>query len=480
MSGQATSSSQEISSLKSLVEWISCGSTPREDLVIGSEHEKLVFQKQFLNAAQFDGPNGLEEYLQKFTRYNWTPVLENGRTIEMKRGTATLSLEPSGQLEHSTLVHKNLHDMAAEIDEQINASVELAAEMDMQLVGLGYHPLETLNTLPRIPKTRYQNFDGFMRAVDKKNNKGLHVLYSTASAQANIGFENEEDMVKKLRVTIALQPIVTALFANSPFEKGRLAGAKSIRSKVVHNAAGGRYGYMLPVAFEDGFGFERFAEYALNEMPMLGLYQKGQFVDVHGARFADMMAGHVPEAEGRNATLNDWEDHLNCIWPEVRVRRFLEMRGADSGPQEMIKALPALWGGIAYDSGALDQAWQLVRDWSTEERNYLRENTPVYGLQTRFRGKTVQDIAIEVLQIAEHGLKERSLYNDHDQDETCLLEPLMEIAHSGRTWADRLISCYRNEWGGNIKQVFNTMSYANRPSVLKPLPPVSNSRAMRP
>ena len=465
MSKHASTSSKVIESVRQLSEWFSDGATPRESLVTGAEHEKLPFRAG--RPVKFNGNKGLEKYLESFSKYGWSPVLENGRTIEMQRASTSLSLEPSGQIEHATAIHQNLHTLAAEVENQIDEAVDLANYIQMQLVGLGYHPVEEVEKLPRIPKSRYANFDGFMRDADQQSKKGVHVLYSTASAQANIGYESEADMVKKLRVTLALQPIVTAIFANSPFQGGQLSGLKSTRSQIIHNAAGGRYGYMLPIAFEEGFGFERFADYAMNEMPMLGFYRDGEFQNARGAKFADMMRGQIEGMDGHSPTLNDWENHLNCIWPEVRVRQFLEMRGADVGPMEMIQALPALWVGLTYDSAALDQAWSLVKDWSSEERDYLRSEVPVQGLQTPFRKTTLKFIAQELLAISALGLKARNIQNKAGEDESHYLKPLFEICESGKTWADRLIHEFENNWNGDIRPVFNAMSYANAPSVLR-------------
>ncbi len=484
MSRQANTDNKEITSTTQLVEWIEAGSTPKKDLVVGSEHEKFVFDIDKERAAIFSGKKGLERFLNKLVqkKHGWVPYEEDGHTVELRKPdtTASISLEPSGQLEHASDIFSNIHDLCEEIEDQINESLEVAEEMDLALVGLGYQPIQGLDDLPHVPKTRYKNFDQRMRSIDGETKNGLHVLYSTASTQANIGFENEEDMVKKLRVALALQPVVTALFANSPFKDGKLSGLKSTRSDIIHNAVGGRYGFMLPVAFEDGFGFERFADFALNDMPMMGVYQNGQFLDAKGASFADMMAGRIDGCQNRSATLNDWEDHLNCIWPEVRVRRSLEMRGADSGPTEMIKALPALWVGLTYDAQVLDEAYQMIRDWSDQDREYLRKNAPVSALATPFMGTNLQEIAKNMLALAQKGLQNRAVLNDMGQDESLYLDPLHEIAESGMTWADRLIYQYENNWNGNLSPVFNAMSYKNKPSVLKCMSSVFPSKPDRP
>lgn len=470
MSKQANTTNKPITSLKDLAAWIEGGSTPREKLVIGSEHEKFVFDRAQNTAAIYQGKHGLETFLKSLAEKNsqWAPQYEDSRLVELTKPqtTESVSLEPSGQLEHATDIFMNIHDIARNIESQISESVQVADSLDQDLIGLGYHPVQTIDNLPRIPKTRYQNFDRLMQGTDGQQKNGLQVLYSTASTQANIGFEDERDMVKKLRVSLALQPVVTALFANSPFKAGKLSGMKSTRSDVIHNAVNGRYGFMLPVAFEEGFGFERYADYALNEMPMMGVYHEGHFVDTKGAKFSDMLDGKIDDCCDREPTLNDWEDHLNCIWPEVRVRRFLEMRGADSGPEEMIKALPALWTGLMYDPAALDEAYEMIRHWSSEDREYLRNTAPGQGLETPFMGTTLQEIAKNMLALAQKGLNHRAINNAQGDNEAKYLDPLFEIANSGQTWADRLIYQFENNWKGDLKPLFNAMSYKNKPSVL--------------
>lgn len=471
MSRQAKHTDRPVSNLQDLVAWMEDGKTRQDRLGIGSEHEKLVFDIEKSTAAIYNEKQGLKDFLERLASANssWEKITENGQTIELRKidTTESVSLEPAGQLEHATKICSNVHEIAENVSQQINEAVQTADSMNLNIIGLGYQPVQSIDTLPRIPKTRYRNFDRYMRQMDGEARNGLHVLYATASTQANIGYEDEADMVKKLRVSLALQPVVTALFANSPFKDGKLSGYKSTRSHIIHNAVGGRYGFMLPVAFEEGFGFERYAKYALNEMPMMGVYENDCFVDAKGAKFDDMMNGKVEACAGRYATIDDWEDHLNCIWPEVRVRQSLEMRGADTGPEEMIKALPALWVGLTYDHGTLDQAYEMVRHWSEADREYLRENAPVQGLATPFLGATLQDIAKNMLVLAQKGLNARNILDKNGDNEAIYLEPLHEIAESGMTWADRLISRYNNEWGGDLSKLFNSMAYKNKPSVLK-------------
>lgn len=470
MSRAANKSQKIVSTLQDLAGWLEAGSTPRRNLLIGLEHEKLLFEQQSLKAAQFSGERGIEKLLEKMQDKGWAAVTENGRIVELNRNFANISLEPAGQLEHSTPAYTHIHQIAEEIDRQIDEVNEYTARLGLDCMGMGYHPTQDFHNLPRIPKSRYQAFEDRMREMDGAEKKAMHLLYGSASVQANFGFIDEQDMVKKLRVSLALQPVVAAIFANSPFQDGKLSGVQSTRGKITHNAIGGRYGFMLPVAFEKGFGFERFAQYALNEMPMMGVYRGGHFKGVKNETFRDFMEGKLDICPGQKATMNDWENHLNCIWPEVRLRQFMEMRGADSGPKEMLKALPALWIGLVYDDAALDQAYEMIRDWTEEDREHLRARAPVDGLQTAFMGTTVQEIARDMLALSAQGLRNRNILDDQGRNEAQYLEPLHEIVNSGMNWANRLIHSYNHEWKQDISKLFNEMSYRRNPSVLSSHP----------
>ena len=479
MSRASNISSAEISSVKDLSGWLEQGSTDKGDLVIGSEHEKIVYVTSTKKSAPYQGEHALHTLLDKLQGYGWQGIFENGNLIELQRDTAVISLEPAGQLELSTPVYQNIHDIADEVDAYIAEVLAVCDTIGLDVMGVGYHPTQNYTDLPRVPKTRYENFDALMKNMDGQAQNALKMLYMTSSTQANFGFENERDMVKKLRVSLALQPIVTALFANSPFVDGAPNGIQSNRSHIVHNAVNGRYGFMLPIAFEKGFGFEKFADYALNEMPLMGIYQDDCFVQVGQDTFSQFMQGKLDICPGRKATLNDWSDHLNCIWSEVRLRQFLEMRGADTGPAEMVKALPALWAGVLYDDQALDQAYELIKGWTNEDREYLRVMVPVTGLQTEFQGTTVQQVAKQVLALADKGLANRNIKDRHGRNETQYLEPLHEIAESGKNWAMRLAERYDTSWKRDISKVFHDMSYRNSPSVIQTMDHVPSPRTVR-
>jgi glutamate--cysteine ligase len=282
-------------------------------------------------------------------------------------------------------------------------------------------------------------------------------MFRTCTVQANLDFADEADMVKKLRVGLALQPIVTALFANSPFTEGRPNGFLSRRAEIWRDTDRDRTG-RLPIAFEKGFGFEHYVDWAL-DVPMYFLKRGDDYIDVAGASFRDLMDGRLVAFPGERATVSDWKNHLSTLFPEVRLKSYLEMRGADCGPRDMLYALPAFWVGLLYDSAALDGALDLIRDWSAEERQALRDAVPRTALATPFRNRTVRDIAATALELARGGLRRRRRLNEEGADETAYLAPLEEIVATGTTRAERLLADYAGPWHGDIDQVFRSGAY---------------------
>ncbi len=469
---------KEIQSKADLVEWFRKCCTPADKQLVGVEHEKPPFYLQEGHAPVpyigVDGKPGLRDFLEKMAvERGWKPGYEKDKLIELEKDHIGWSLEPGGQMETSGAPLKNVHQTAQETDACIAEAIKIAESLGIGMLALGYHPTRDGDHMPEVPKSRYAAWRDLM---EKK-----HVLHAadgascTSSVQVNLGYESEEDMVKMVRVALSLQPVAAALFANSPFSEGRPSGYQSTRSEVLHNYMDGRFGFMLPVAFEEGFGFEKFVDYAMS-MPLLGIYNGDVFVDVKGATFTDFMEGRLEAFPGRKPTLGDWENHLNTIWPEVRVRGFLEMRGADNGPAEMIKALPAFWVGLLYDKKALDAAYEMVRDWTEDDREYLRMQTPRTGLQTPFMGTTVQELAKNCLAVAEAGLKRRDIRDEEGNDESVYLAPLHEIAQSGKNWALRLLERYYGAWKGDVDKVFEEQDYARAPSVLKKPAPVAASQ----
>jgi glutamate--cysteine ligase len=391
-------------------------------------------------------------------RYDWEPIWEGDNIIALKRpnGEAggNISLEPGGQFELSGAAVSDLHATAAETQEHLNEVLDVGEDLGIGFLGVGFSPKWTLAETPQMPKERYKVMTRYMPLVGRR---GLDMMYRTATIQVNLDFASEADMVKKLRVSLALQPIATALFASSPFEEGKPNGLKSLRSEVWRETDPNRTG-MLPFVFEDGMGYERYVDYAL-DVPMYFVYRDGRYIDVAGASFRDFMAGKLKPLPGELPTLDDWSDHLTTLFPEVRLKRFLEMRGADGGRWRRICALPAFWAGLLYDATALDAAWDLVKSWSDEERQTLRNAVPREALQTRFRDTSVQEIARETLRIARLGLRNRRRINVLSQDETIYLTPLEGLVASGKTVADELLERYEGPWRRNIDHIFEEFAF---------------------
>lgn len=451
--------SARIESRDDLVRWIAAGEKPKSEWRIGTEHEKFVFRTVSLKPVPYGGTDGIRALMEELiSRYDWIPIKEEDNVIALKRPDGekggTISLEPGGQFELSGAPLETVHQTADETDEHLRQILDVGEDLAIGFLGVGFSPKWRLDEIPQMPKKRYQVMTRYMPSV---GSRGLDMMYRTATVQVNLDFGSEADMVKKLRVSLALQPIATALFAASPFIEGRPNGFQSLRSEIWRDTDKQRTG-MLPFAFEDGMSYERYVEYALG-VPMYFVYRNGEYIDVAGASFRDFMAGRLRGFEGELPTIDDWSDHLTTLFPEVRLKRFLEMRGADGGRWSTITALPAFWAGILYDDVALDEAWQMVRDWTEEERGQLRADVPKSGLATRFRSTDVRNLARQALAISRRGLKNRHHLNEQNQDETKYLAPLERIAGEGRTVSDDLLQRYRGRWRENIDHIFEEFAF---------------------
>jgi len=451
--------SKAIESHEDLVRWIAAGEKPKTDWRIGTEHEKFVFRTVTLDPVPYGGNDGIRALMEELIRrYGWLPIKEGENIIALKRPDGekggTISLEPGGQFELSGAPLETLHETAAETDEHLREVLDVGEDLAIGFLGVGFSPKWRLDQIPHMPKKRYQVMTRYMPTV---GSRGLDMMYRTATVQVNLDFSSEADMVKKLRVSLALQPIATALFASSPFTEGRPNGFQSMRSQVWLDTDKRRTG-MLPFVFEDGMGYERYVDYAL-DVPMYFVYRDGNYIDVAGSSFRDFLAGRLPGLPGQLPTVDDWSDHLTTLFPEVRLKRFLEMRGADGGRWGTITALSAFWAGILYDEAALDQAWTLVRDWTEEERERLRADVPKMALAAPFRKTTAGNIARQALRISRTGLKNRARINAKNQDETVYLTPLDKIAGSGQTVSDELLRRYSGEWHGNIDRIFEEFAF---------------------
>ena len=460
---EASAVSPPIGSKADLVGWIAKGSKPKEQWRIGTEHEKILFHTDTLGPVPYEGARGVRALMDGLmSRFGWQPILEGETVIALKTppGTdrGTVSLEPGGQFELSGATVETIHDVRIETQAHLAEVRDVGADLGIGMLGLGFTPKYTRAEMPVMPKRRYAVMTKYMPKV---GSLGLDMMYRTCTVQVNLDFSSEADMVQKLRVSLALQPIAQALFANSPFTEGKPNGFQSMRGQVWTDTDNARAGN-LPFAFEPGMSFERYVDYAL-DVPMYFVYRDGHYIDVAGASFRDFMAGRLahnyadPRLKGLVATIDDWSDHMTTLFPDVRMKRFLEMRGADGGPLSQIVALPAYWVGLLYDQSALDAAWDLVKRWTRAEHDALRATVPRQGLATPFRSGTVRDIARETLRIARMGLARRDRRGPDSGDETFALDPLDEIVASNSTLSDRLLAHYHGDWGGNIDRVFKDM-----------------------
>ncbi|MCW3836609.1 glutamate--cysteine ligase [Sphingomonas canadensis] len=434
-----------------LIDYFARGEKPAERWRIGTEHEKFVFRTGDRRAPSYDEPGGIRDLLMALTEYGWKPVEENGNVIALAGPDGNVSLEPAGQLELSGAPLENLHQTCAETGRHLNQVKAVGEKLGLGFLGLGMWPDKTREELPVMPKGRYAIM---LRHMPRVGSLGLDMMLRTCTIQVNLDYASEADMAKKFRVGLALQPLATALFANSPFTERKPNGFLSFRSNIWSDTDPARTG-MLPFVFEQGFGYERYADYAL-DVPMYFVYRDGRYIDAAGLSFRDFLKGELPALPGELPTIDDWADHLSTAFPEVRLKTFLEMRGADGGPWDRICALPALWVGLLYDQGALDAAWDLVRDWSMEDRETLRSAVPKLALDAPLPGGgRLKDIAGEVLDIAGAGLTARGRLNAAGDNESGFLDPLREIVRSGKVPAAVLLDKYRGEWGGNPCAIYD-------------------------
>ena len=389
-------------------------------------------------------------------RHGWAPVEEAGKLIGLTKDGANVSLEPGGQLELSGAPLETIHETCDEVNAHLKDVQDIADTLDVGFIGLGAAPNWSYEDMPMMPKGRYTLMRDYM---DRVGTMGKSMMFRTCTVQVNLDFESEADMVKKMRVAIALQPVATALFANSPFFDGDVNGHKSWRSRVWRDLDPDRTG-TLPFVFEDGFGFQRWVDYAL-DVPMYFVYRDGTYIDALGQSFRDFLTGNLPALPGEVPTLSDWADHLTTIFPEARVKQFIEMRGADGGPWRRLCALPAFWVGLMYDQSALDAAWDLVKHWDDETREALRIAASEDGLQAKTHGIDMHELARQTLAVSEQGLNARARAGVGGlvPDETHFLNALKESVESGKVPADELLERYHGVWGGDLSRIYQDFSY---------------------
>lgn len=455
MSGPTPETKELATDRHRLIEYLQSGCKPASDWRIGTEHEKLAYSLKDYRPLPYEGEQSIHAILEGLQRFGWRPVLEGGALVALIDGRGgSITLEPGGQLELSGAPLHSIHETCAEIGRHLRQVKALGAELNVGFLGIGYQPKWPIAQLPWMPKGRYRIMRDYM---PKKGTLGLDMMQATCTVQVNLDFDTEATMVRMFRVGLALQPIATALFANSPFRNGRPSGFLSFRSHIWTDTDPDRSG-IAPFVFEEGFGFEQYVDYML-DVPMYFVYRDGRYVDVSGQSFRSFMAGTLPGLPGEVPTMSDGADHLTTCFLEVRLKRFIEMRGADGGPWNRLCALPAFWVGLLYSRESLDAAWDLVKDWSADERAQVRDAVPVSALNTPFRSHTVRDIALEALRISHQGLRNRAIDDGLGRDETQFLNPLFRIAEANFTPAEDLLCAYNRRWGESVDPVFREYAY---------------------
>ncbi len=452
----ASGNPAQIDNRQQLIDYLASGCKPKSEWALGTEHEKFGFTTDDLRPLPYEGERSIRTILEGLAdRFGWKPVYEEGNIIALLDGKgASVTLEPGGQLELSGGLLDNVHQTCSEVYTHLRQVKTIAEPLGIAFLGMGFQPKWERKDTQWMPKGRYRIMREYM---NKRGNLGQDMMCRTCTVQVNLDFSSEADMVRKFQVSLALQPIATALFANSPFVDGKPCGYVSYRSHVWEDTDPDRTG-MLPFVFDSSMGFERYVDYML-DVPMYFVYRDGKYIDASGQSFRDFMNGVLPALPGERPVIQDWEDHLTTAFPEVRLKRYLEMRGADGGPWRKLCALPAFWAGLLYDDGVLESAWDLVKDWTMEERLKLRMDAPKLGMKAEVRGRSLQSISLEVLEMSSKGLSNRNRLNASGENETGFLETLYANAQAGITPADKKLALYHGRWNGSVDPVFIEGAY---------------------
>ncbi len=444
-----------IESKAELITYLEAGSKPKAQWMIGTEHEKFGFCWEDLKPLPYDGERSVRAVLDGLAdQFNWQRVFESDNIIALKQAGASITLEPGGQFELSGAPLQSLIQTCNEVNQHLEQVRAIAEPLGIGYLGMGFTPNWSREEMPQMPKGRYTIMRRYMPKV---GSLGLDMMHRTATVQVNLDFGSESDMVKKFRTSLALQPIATALFANSPLTEGKPNGWCSYRGHIWTDTDPDRTG-MLDFVFEDGFGFERYVDYML-DVPMYFVYRDGDYMDAAGLSFQDFLAGKLAPAPGQLPSLKDWEDHLSTAFPEVRLKTFLEMRGADSGSWNTICALPALWVGLLYDDACLEAAWDVAKDWDREQRHQLREDAARFGMKAKIGRHNVQDIAKEIIAISREGLNKRAMLDKSGNNESGFLQPIVEVANSGVTMAERKLAEFEGEMGRDMRALYEKYAY---------------------
>jgi glutamate--cysteine ligase len=445
MSVLLNESSETITRRAQLVEYFAHAAKPNDRWLIGVEHEKFPYRLATLKPANYDGPQGLSELMQGVQAFGWAPIMEGANIIGLTRDQAAITFEPGGQVELAGSPLKTLHETSAEFGQHLQEVCAIGEKLGIGFLGIGFHPTAKRKEIPWVPKGRYRIMRDYM---PKRGGHGLDMMLRTCTVQVNLDYAGETDMVKKFRAALAVQPVATALFASSPFTEGKPNGFNSYRMQMWQDTDPDRSG-APEFVYDEGFGYERYTDYAL-DVPMYFVYREGRYLDCAGQSFRDFMAGQLPALPNEQPTITDWANHLTTLFPDVRLKTVLEMRGADAGDAAMMQALPSFWVGLLYDSAACDAAWDIAKAWSAEDRALLRNDVPRLGLKAALRGQSVAEIARALVTLSQQGLHRRALRLEGGADESRYLEPLFDIVDEKQNRADLLLK----QFGG--KGAFDT------------------------
>ncbi|MGA0542058.1 glutamate--cysteine ligase [Neotabrizicola sp. VNH66] len=437
-----------IESFDQLAGLMESGCKPAADWRIGTEHEKFGWLTDTRQPLPYGGARSISALFAGLAdRFGWSPVREGENVIGLTRDGANISLEPGGQFELSGAPLATIGETAAELENHLDEVRQIADPLGIRFMGIGAAPEWRHDQMPVMPKGRYRLMTDYMGRV---GTHGTQMMYRTSTVQVNLDYGSEADMVKKLRVALALQPVATALFASSPFFDGKENGHKSWRSRIWRGLDNSRTG-MLPFAFDDGMGFQAYVDWVL-DVPMYFVYRDGQYINALGQSFRDFLKGELPALPGEKPTLSDWADHMTTVFPEARVKKYIEMRGADAGDRAHLVALPAFWVGLMYDGGALDAAWDLVKGFDTETREELRVAASVSALQAQVGDVKMADLAQAAVALSAAGLAARG------HGEEAWLAPVQDSLSRGEVQADRWLRLYRGDWGGALAPIYEAAS----------------------
>ena len=449
--------SQISPSFNALVSWLSSKEKDPKEWRIGTEHEKFIYTLDGFAPVAYEGEAGIEAILHYLSdTYDMTPILEQGKYVALKTNDgASISLEPGGQFELSGNIVKTLHHSCVETNKHLRQMLDVTAKLGLGMIGSGFHPTASREQINWMPKGRYKIMKNYMPKV---GNLGLDMMLRTCTIQTNLDYQDEEDMRRKFKTSLALQPIATALFANSPIKDGSLTNIQSNRALVWTDTDPDRCGVPQCV-FDSNFGYEQWIDYVL-DVPMYFIYRDGQYLDVAGKSFRRFMTSEYrDEFFGHTASMSDFEDHITTVFPDVRLKGYLEMRGADGGPWSIICALPALWVGLLYDSEALQKAEAIANQFSHQDVVNARISAAKDGLKGQIGSQTIHKVAEKLLEIAEIGLKNRARMDKDGEDERTFLTPLKTIIDSGLTQADIVRELYHTEWDEDINKVYTYYRY---------------------